>query len=625
MAKISRSQQIFSEIDCLLDAGRYEDAKVLVSFLDRYWSDRESQLALLLINVTLYGPLPYKEEISQLRTMADASGFEKEIIRKIVLQAEKEEVWPNQARSNLLNPPREVHSKKGSFGNNSELLQERNAEIVTLRNQLAELGASKDQAVRFLEEAVKHDTELLRNKDAELDALEDRFALSICSLENQLHEKERLLSSRAEDLKTVESELGRLAAQLADLRDAKDKEGLLLRDQLEQKEELLLLKDAAIKKMQDESLERFRALETQVSKQENLLATRDAEIDRLTAKLGELDQQRAELAAERETSERLLQEHLEQESLERFRILETRLSERENLLVTRDAEINRLMAKISELDQQRAELAAERETSERLVYKHLEEETLERFRTLETRLSEQENLLATRDAEIDGLITEINELNLQRTKLTAERETSERLLQDLRGKAALSQMEQTVANPASSRLTRGDASISGQPNWLRRAYEQLVKTFPQTGLPIGAAALLIIAIGYFLASDRRTAPSYTDVFLSPSEVNAPVAVDGAMEPRKAVVQSNAAKERFERTPVKRVEPTGRVIPYMTRRIVSLRDEPRFGAPVKGQIRAGTPISVLEAQGDWFKIRTPSLGAIGYVRREHLVNQKNLPR
>src|SRR4030095_1535238 len=471
MAKISRSQQIFSEIDCLLDAGRYEDAKVLVSFLDRYWSDRESQLALLLINVTLYGPLTYKEEISQLRT-ADASGFEKEIIRKIVLQAEKEEVRTNQARSNLLNPPREptteVHSQKDSLGDSSALLQERNAEIVTLRNRLTELGASKDQAARLLEETVKHDAELLRNKEAEIDALEDRFAVTICSLENQLHEKESLLGSRDEDLKTVQSELGLLAAQLADLGDAKDKEGLLLRDQLEQKEELLLLKDAAIRKMQDESLERFRALETRLSKQENLLTTRDAEIDRLKAKIGEMDQQRAELAEERESSERLLQEHLEDESQERFR-------------------------------------------------------------ALETRLSEQQNLLATRDAEIDGLMTEINEL-------TAERETSERLLQDLKKEAGLPQIKQTVVKPASSRLTRSNASISGQPNWLRRAYEQLVKTFPQTGLPIGAAALLIIAIGYFLASDRRTAPSYTDVFLSPSEVNAPAAVDGPMEPRKAIVQ-----------------------------------------------------------------------------------------
>src|SRR5687768_18617318 len=84
MTKISHSKQILSEIELFLDAGKYEDAKVLLSFLDDHRLDRECRLHLLLINVTLDGAIPYKDEIDDLRRSSDFSDLEKEIISKIL-------------------------------------------------------------------------------------------------------------------------------------------------------------------------------------------------------------------------------------------------------------------------------------------------------------------------------------------------------------------------------------------------------------------------------------------------------------------------------------------------------------------------------------------------------------
>src|SRR2546422_10536725 len=89
MAKISRYQQIFSEIELFLNAGRYEDAKVLLRFLDDRPLDRASNLRLILINVTLDGAIPYKEEIDKLHGLLNPNNLEKEIIGEIFLLASK--------------------------------------------------------------------------------------------------------------------------------------------------------------------------------------------------------------------------------------------------------------------------------------------------------------------------------------------------------------------------------------------------------------------------------------------------------------------------------------------------------------------------------------------------------
>ncbi|HEV8723422.1 MAG TPA: hypothetical protein VGW77_22610 [Candidatus Binatia bacterium] len=254
MAKISRYQQIFSEIELFLNAGRYGDAKVLLRFLDDRPLDRESRLRLLLINVTLDGAIPYKDEIDKLHGLLNPNDLEKEIIGEILLLASKsaeEEGRREQPRAYLLNPPLEEPIPPQAFesqlGEKAKLPQDRESELLTVKKQLAELSASRDRAVRSLEETVKQNTELLRTKQAALNALENRFSETSRSLENQLSEKQDLLESREKDLKEIGSKVNQLNAQLAELGRAKDQDGRLLREELTQKTALLQVRDAEIK------------------------------------------------------------------------------------------------------------------------------------------------------------------------------------------------------------------------------------------------------------------------------------------------------------------------------------------------------------------------------------------
>ena len=315
MAKISRSQQIISEIELFLDAGKYEDAKVLLSFLDYNPLDRESRLTLLRINVTLDGPIAHKDEIDQVCDLPDLSDREKEIIKKILLLASKSTDEQNcRVRSPaypLNQPPGQGASLQvieRQLREKVELLQDRESALATIRKQLAELSASKDQAVQSLEDTLKQNTELLRTKEAALIAIEKRLGETIRSLENQLSERENLLESRDADVHAIESKVSQLTAQLAELGLAKERDGNLLREEISQKSELLQAKDSVLKNLQEQFAEQIHALETQLGEKQNLLETRDTELDSLMAKLSELIQERNELVSEREKSDRWAQE-----------------------------------------------------------------------------------------------------------------------------------------------------------------------------------------------------------------------------------------------------------------------------------------------------------------------------
>jgi hypothetical protein len=84
MTEIARSQLDFSEIELLLSEGKYEEARVLLSrCLEQDPLDRESRLYLLLVGVTLNGPIAYEDDIDRLRDLVDLSETEKEIVRRI--------------------------------------------------------------------------------------------------------------------------------------------------------------------------------------------------------------------------------------------------------------------------------------------------------------------------------------------------------------------------------------------------------------------------------------------------------------------------------------------------------------------------------------------------------------
>jgi hypothetical protein len=62
--------------------------------------------------------------------------------------------------------------------------------------------------------------------------------------------------------------------------------------------------------------------------------------------------------------------------------------------------------------------------------------------------------------------------------------------------------------------------------------------------------------------------------------------------------------------------------YRARVTTTVREDRGFGAPTLETIAAGTEVSILEAKGEWFRVRTNGgTGKIGYIRKEFVVPAK----
>ena len=265
LAKISKTQRILAEVEYLIEAGKYEDAKILATFVDYDESDRESRLHLLLINATLGGPELYQEEIAQLANLSKPSAKEKALVEKILrLTRSSRETTardfapPPNSREQKFEPA----AARGNFAGvaNREVAvhrDEREKELGELKKRLAELSDAKNHAVQALQDTIKQDSELLQAKESALNTAQQRHQETVRSLEKQLREKEQLLQSGGES-QAIGSEVDRLTAELNELARGKDQDIGLLRSELAQQTELSRTKDEVIKKLKARFAEQIR-------------------------------------------------------------------------------------------------------------------------------------------------------------------------------------------------------------------------------------------------------------------------------------------------------------------------------------------------------------------------------
>jgi chromosome segregation ATPase len=93
----------------------------------------------------------------------------------------------------------------------------------------------------------------------------------------------------------------------------------------------------------------------------------------------------------------------------RVRFLENQVSQKQELLAARDAELDALMAKVTELTQRFSELGAERERADRRLQEELREKT-SLLQSKETSLSELEEQLKGRVEGLERQVTEKQKL-----------------------------------------------------------------------------------------------------------------------------------------------------------------------------------------------------------------------
>jgi chromosome segregation ATPase len=169
-------------------------------------------------------------------------------------------------------------------------------------------------------------------------------------------------------------------------------------------------------------------------------------------------------------------------------VLETQLTEKQELLSARDSELDALMIKVTDLTEKLAEVEAERERSDRLLQEQLREQTTllesrassigelenqlrSRVETLERQVAEKHRLLEASGTELGELQAQLNALNERLDESEAAKVSLENLLDEERRKSdrALAVVEQE--EPSDERLN-GDAD--GLENLLNER-EQLLQ------------------------------------------------------------------------------------------------------------------------------------------------------
>jgi centrosomal protein CEP63 len=163
-------------------------------------------------------------------------------------------------------------------------LKEHNAELDALRSQLTKMGAAKQDVENLLRNELDKTKAVLEAKDSTIKELEEGLSKSVKNLENQLHERDTLLSSRDGELEALRSEVGTLKTRLTTMASAPVRTEGFLHEKLSNETNLKEL---------EEGSKRIRALESLLNEKEEILKANDEKMERLES---ELKEKRKELA-----------------------------------------------------------------------------------------------------------------------------------------------------------------------------------------------------------------------------------------------------------------------------------------------------------------------------------------
>ena len=328
-----------------------------------------------------------------------------------------------------------------------ELLHSRETQIDAFKNQLDDLASSKEHAARTLQDDLRQKTELLDEKAAAMAALEERFSTRIHTLESALIEKQEIVEAREAQLKELASKANTLSGEMVELETSKDHATRMLHEDLRQKTELLQSKESSMKALEERLTGKIRSLDNQVSQKQELLIARDTELDALMAKVSELTQKVSELGAERERSDRLIQEELREKTAmlqskessiaeleERLKgrvdSLERQVADKQKLLEASGVDLSDLRAQVSSVTERLNETEAAKGYLEGLLQKERHKadqmsvsvDPSQREASdgmngeshgLDTLLNERETLLKARDKLIQDLMSELKEKKTQ--------------------------------------------------------------------------------------------------------------------------------------------------------------------------------------------------------------------
>jgi chromosome segregation ATPase len=417
----------------------------------------------------------YDNEIKTLQQELNKTRAARTQAENLLAEELKKEKQGLQAKDSAIkelerNLAGKIRTLTTQLGEKQDLLQSRSlelealkAEVNTLTKAEAEAASARDRAENVLQQELKKKTELLMSKDAAFKELRESSTNSVYALENQLNDKEKLLSERDKELETLKAQLTRTGA-------AKNQVESSLAEELRKEREALRTKDSGIKELEKEWRGKLHALETQMSEKQELLQIRSTELESLKSEVNLLTTRVAEAASTKERAEKALQQELKKnaEVLQskdlafkelqtnvsaRFRDLETQISAKESSLNEHNAQLDALRNQLTkmgaakqdvedllrkELDKTKAVL----ETKDSAI-KQLEESLSKSVKSLENKLRERDTLLSSRDGELEALRSEVGTLKARLIKMTSTPVRTEGLPQEkISNEATLKELEE---------------------------------------------------------------------------------------------------------------------------------------------------------------------------------------
>ena len=328
----------------------------------------------------------------------------------------------------------------------------RGEEIRAFKERLVASEVTKAQLETLLQDAVWKEKHAQQGKDAAVKDLQASMS-TLFTVERQLAESENLLRSRDSQLKTLTSRLDSLTNRPA---EASQREKRELQDELKKKTALLEEKDWALKQLEKDLTGRLQALQTRLDAQDELLTERDRELEAIKGRPVETaatpNHAQRTLAEELSRAQQALQakdsamQEIERNLSAKLQWSEIQLSEKQNLLQSRAAEIDALRADVARLTEQLADMATAMERSENALQESLREKTeelqskdaavrdlergfVDKIHALETQLLEDQERLGRQNGEMEALQTEMVTMAAQQADIAAAKDYVEKALQ----------------------------------------------------------------------------------------------------------------------------------------------------------------------------------------------------
>jgi chromosome segregation ATPase len=158
------------------------------------------------------------------------------------------------------------------------------AKVSELTQQLSELGAERERSDRLLQEGLREKTALLQSKETSMSELEERLKGRVESLDRQLAEKQKLLDARAAELSELREQMHGMTERLNETETAK----VYLEGMLQQERfKADQTREASQRATSRASNGEAHDVDTLLSEREQLLKTRDKLIQDLMTELKE--------------------------------------------------------------------------------------------------------------------------------------------------------------------------------------------------------------------------------------------------------------------------------------------------------------------------------------------------